>query len=77
MPMSSQRWLPPLLRARLFLDEPRAEADARLEARHCAAWGVSPTEARARIALNDGPNGDLVMATRAAADYTVRIRPRG
>jgi pantothenate kinase len=66
--------LPPLLAARFFLDTPRAEADARLAARHVAAWGISPAEARARIAESDGPNGDLVIATRAGADFLVSSR---
>lgn len=66
--------LPPLLSARLFLDTPREVADARLAARHMSAWGFSLEQARERIDANDGPNGDLVVATRASADHCVLSR---
>lgn len=68
------RELPPLISLRLFLDTPRDVADARLAARHVAAWGISLDEARARIAENDGPNGDLVVQTRSSAHFVVHSR---
>ena len=70
------RGLPPLITLRLFLDTSRDIADARLAARHVAAWGITIEEAKSRIAENDGPNGDLVVLTRASAHFVVHSRSR-
>jgi pantothenate kinase len=54
-----------------YLDTPPPVARKRLLARHQAAWGISSTEAEARVARNDGVNAELVRGTRARADAAV------
>jgi pantothenate kinase len=66
-----------LLSRRWFLDTPRALADERLAKRHMSAWGIDEESAKARIALNDGPNGDIVVASSESADARVLPDPNG
>jgi pantothenate kinase len=54
-----------------YLDTPRELSKTRLAERHMKAWGISREEADERIAINDGPNGDLVEQGRARADGLV------
>ena len=55
-----------------FLDVSRAQANDQLAARHCQAWGWTPTQAQARIAASDALNADIVEATKEWADAWVR-----
>lgn len=54
-----------------YLDVTMDVALQRLTARHMAVWGLSPTEAEARIAVNDRLNADIVLQGRARADWLV------
>ena len=63
-----------LLDATWYLDTPPETAQQRLCARHQQAWGISAEEARQRIALNDGPNAELVRQGRARASGLVHCR---
>lgn len=56
-----------------YLDTAAREATSRLRQRHMNAWGLSPAQADARIASNDAHNAALVAATRARADWWLRI----
>ena len=57
--------------AHWYLDVPMDTALARLARRHMAAWGLSHKEALARIAINDGLNAEIVLASRSRADAWV------
>lgn len=63
----------PSLSAAWFLDTPRFIANDRLALRHMVAWNLTREAADERIALNDGPNGDLVVESCRAA--TARLLP--
>ena len=66
--------LPPLLSAASwFLDTPREIANERLATRHMKAWNLTREAALERIALNDGPNGDIVVESGKFA--TARVLP--
>ena len=51
-----------------YLDVPMEVAMQRLVNRHMAAWGLSPEQAFARLAVNDRLNADIVAQTRGWAD---------
>lgn len=57
---------------RWFLDTPLDVSLQRLARRHMDSWKVSAEEAAARIARNDRLNADIVLATRAHADWLLR-----
>lgn len=61
----------PLLDACWFWDVPMQTAMARLALRHQRAWGISAQQAEARIARNDSLNAEIVLASRAWADWLV------
>jgi pantothenate kinase len=65
--------IPSLLSASWFLDTPRELANERLTLRHMKAWNFTREAALERIALNDGPNGDLVVESGKYA--TARVLP--
>ena len=52
-----------------FLDTPLEIALTRLAARHRAAWNWTRAEADARIAANDRLNAEIVLRSRALADW--------
>lgn len=54
-----------------YLDVTLNVALQRLAARHQSAWGMTPEQAWARIAANDRLNADVVLASRARADWRV------
>jgi hypothetical protein len=43
----------------------------RLVKRHMASWGFSREQALDRLAMNDRLNADIVLQSRARADYFV------
>lgn len=55
-----------------FLDEDMETALMRLVRRHCQSWGMTETEARARIAVNDKLNAEIVDQTRCYAHALVK-----
>lgn len=56
---------------RWFLDTPLELSMQRLAERHMASWKVSREDADARIARNDRLNADIVLASRARAEWIV------
>lgn len=56
---------------RWFFDTPPDISMDRLANRHMAAWGISREEAERRIAVNDGLNAEIVMASRDNSDWIV------
>ncbi len=54
-----------------YLDVPLELALQRLTARHMAAWGLSRSQAQARIAANDRLNADIVLQGSVRADWRV------
>jgi pantothenate kinase len=54
-----------------YLDVPMDMAMARLADRHMATWGLTRSEAVARIAVNDQLNALTVQASRPLADWCV------
>lgn len=54
-----------------FLDEDMDRALSRLVSRHCQSWGITRTEAIARIAVNDRLNADIANQTRCFAHAMV------
>jgi pantothenate kinase len=55
-----------------FLDVPLDLALERLARRHMAAWGMTRAQAEARIAGNDRLNAELILTTRARAEWSLR-----
>ena len=60
-----------LFDARWFLDVSMDRAMRQLATRHQRVWGLTDTQADARIAVNDGLNAHLVWADRTLADWLV------
>lgn len=56
---------------RWFLDTPLEISLERLASRHMEAWKLTRTQADARIARNDRLNAEVVLATRARAEWLV------
>lgn len=54
-----------------YLDTSRQTALARLRKRHQQVWGISETEAGARIESNDRHNARIVASTRSRADWLI------
>jgi pantothenate kinase len=54
-----------------YLDTSMEVAMERLVKRHMAAWGFSREQALARLAVNDRLNADIVLQSRASADFRV------
>lgn len=54
-----------------FLDVGLEPALARLTIRHMASWGVSLSQAQARVDANDRLNAQFVLATRERADHLI------
>jgi pantothenate kinase len=56
---------------RWFLDTPWNVAMERLTQRHMQAWGLTPDEAKNRIAANDALNANIVMESRKFAEWVL------
>jgi pantothenate kinase len=56
---------------RWFLDTSLEIAMQRLASRHMASWNLTAGQAEARIARNDRLNADVVLASRARAEWVV------
>jgi pantothenate kinase len=59
-----------------FLDTPLDLSLERLAARHMASWKMTREQADARIAGNDRLNADVVLASRAQAQWLVTVEAR-
>lgn len=57
---------------RWYLDTALDVALERLTRRHMSAWGLTRSQAQARIAINDRLNAEIVAPTSAGADWLVR-----
>ncbi|WP_157496640.1 hypothetical protein [Hahella ganghwensis] len=60
-----------LLDEKWFLDVPYEESMRRLVLRHQQAWGISEDEAKKRVAANDAHNAQIVLGTKALADWVI------
>jgi pantothenate kinase len=67
--LPDQPWAPlhGLFHERWFVATDPATSSARIVERHMAVWGSTREEATHRAAANDGPNAELVWATRDRA----------
>jgi pantothenate kinase len=54
-----------------YLDTSMEVSMERLVKRHMASWGFSREQAMRRLAMNDRLNADMVLQSRARADYFV------
>jgi pantothenate kinase len=54
-----------------YLDEDMETALMRLVSRHCQSWGMTEMEAKAKIAVNDKLNAEIVVQTRCHAQALV------
>jgi pantothenate kinase len=54
-----------------YLDTPMDVSMERLVKRHMASWGFSREQALDRLAMNDRLNADIVLQSRARADWFV------
>ncbi len=73
--MSSSPWwaVRPLLDVAVFIDVPRAVAEARLLKRHAAEGLFTPEHIRAHVDRVDLPNRDLVQRSRSRADLVIEV----
>lgn len=58
---------------RWYLDTPLDVAMERLTQRHQRAWGMTWAAAQQRVAANDRINADVILQTRAFADWRVLV----